>query len=269
LSTVAPSKLGGFRVLWLADPSVLPLAGWSVAPGLAAATSTNGLPGGGTLFTTPDAGTSDTILNAVELALQGQTVRLGNLLAPAGISTIVVMNSSAPELSGVQTVPLHPVPKVLVTALGRQSDLSLVLQTKSVEVFSNSLFHGTVSMVVPLGKAPIPVFSSSANSGTLATNATVTAGFAPASAFTLDVNGVAAPRTGSPSWAPSFQLGTYSSQPTGTLVLHRLPLNGVLALVTLLLWLLMWLGFGWVHRLEWLFTGRRRPTHARHGVDHE
>jgi len=43
---------------------------------------------------------------------EGQTVRLGRLLAPAGISTIVVMNSSAPELQGVQTVPLHPVPSV-------------------------------------------------------------------------------------------------------------------------------------------------------------
>ena len=209
------------------------------------------------------------VLSAVELALQGQTVRLGQLLAPAGISTIVVMNSSAPELSGVQAVPLHKVPKVLVTALGHQDDLSLVLQTKSVEVFSNSLFHGTVSMIVPGEKAPLPVFSSSANTGPLAINATVTAGYAPASAFTLDVNGVAVPRADDPSWTPSFQLGTYSSVPTGTLVLHRLPLNGVLALFTLVLWLLMWLGFGWVHRLEWLFTGRRRPTHARHGADRE
>jgi hypothetical protein len=124
-------------------------------------------------------------------------------------------------------------------------------------------------MMVPLAKSPTPVFSSSANTGPLATNATVTAGFAPASAFSLDVNGVTVPRADTPSWTPSFQLGTYASAPTGTLVLHRLPLNGLLALVTLLLWLLMWLGFGWVHRLEWLFTGRRHPTHARHGADHE
>jgi hypothetical protein len=269
LSTVAPSKVGGYRVLWLADPSVLPLAGWSVAPGLDAATSTDGLPGGDTLFTTPDAGTSNVVLSAIESALQGQTVRLGQLLAPAGISTIVVMNSSAPELSGVQAVPLHPVPKVLMTALGHQSDLSLVLQTKSVEVFSNTLFHGTVSMIGPGATSPTPVFSSSANTGPLATNATVTAGFAPASAFSLDVNGVAVPRAADPSWTPSFQLGSYSSAPTGTLVLHRLPLNGLLALVTLMLWLMMWFGFGWVHRLEWLFTGRRRPSHARLGADHE
>ena len=73
------------------------------------------------------------------------------------------MNSSAPELQGVQTVPLHPVPTVLLTALGRQSDLALELQTKSVEVFSNSLFHGIVSEEVPDAKTPSPVFSSTSN----------------------------------------------------------------------------------------------------------
>jgi len=46
LSTLAPSSAGGYRVLWLGDPSVLPLAGWSVAPGLAAATSMNDCPVG-------------------------------------------------------------------------------------------------------------------------------------------------------------------------------------------------------------------------------
>jgi len=67
------------------------------------------------------------------------------LLAPAGISTIVVMNSSAPELQGVQTVPAAPRTERLVDGARRQSDLSLEFQTKSVEVFSNSLFHGIVS----------------------------------------------------------------------------------------------------------------------------
>jgi hypothetical protein len=49
----------------------------------------------------------------------------------------------------------------------------------------------------------------------------------------------------------------------GRLVLRQFPLNALLAAFTLLMWLLVWLGFGWVHRLEWLFTGRRRAAHAR------
>jgi hypothetical protein len=208
----------------------------------------------------------------VESALEGETVRLGQLLAPAGISTIVVMNSSAPELTGVQSVPLHPVPKVLLTALGRQSDLALELQTKSVEVFSNSLFHGVVAQVGPTLKTPIPLFSSSSNSGPVTPGARVQAGFAPASAFGLDLSDdLTAKRVDDHSWAPTYQVQFHvvgpssSSVPVhGVLVLRRLPLNAVLAAFTLLMWLLVWLGFGWVNRLEWLFTGRRKPAHPRH-----
>ncbi len=274
LSTLSPSAAGGYRVLWLGDPSVLPLAGWSVAPGLAAATSMDGLPSGTSLFTTPDSGTSNVILNAVHSALEGETVRLGRLLAPAGISTIVVMNSSAPELQGVQTVPLHPVPSVLLTALGRQSDLALELQTSSVEVFSNSLFRGIVTEKVPGNALPRPIFSSASPSGPVTAGATVQAGLAPASAFGLVVNGQASSRTADHNWTPIFQVSPNVKEssaslagPTGAIVLHRLPLNALLAAFTLLMWLLLWLGFGWVTRLEWLFTGRRRPTHPRHAKD--
>ena len=84
LSTLAPSDAGGYRVLWLGDPSVLPLAGWSVAPGLEAATSMNGLPGGATLFSPPDSGTSDVIMEAVQSAMKGHTVRLGSAPGAGG-----------------------------------------------------------------------------------------------------------------------------------------------------------------------------------------
>jgi hypothetical protein len=244
----------------------MPVAGWSVAPGLEVATSMNGLPGGATAFTPPNSGTSDVLLNAVQLALEGRTVRLGQLLSAAGVSTIVVMNASAPELEGVQSVPLRHVPGNLLTALGRQSDLSLVLSTRAVEVFSNSLFHGIVSMTSPGSTTAVPVLSSTSNSRPLLSNSTVRAGFAPASAFSLLVNGQPAPRSTRSTWTPYFQVGPSATSPVGQIVLQRLPLNGLLATFTLLMWLLMWLGFGWVHRLEWIFTGRRRrvtPRHAR------
>jgi hypothetical protein len=48
------------------------------------------------------------------------------------------------------------------------------------------------------------------------------------------------------------------------LKLRQFPFSGLLALFTLLLWSVIWLGFGWIHRLEWLFVGRpRRGRHAR------
>jgi GT2 family glycosyltransferase len=264
LSALAPSQVGGYRVLWLGDPSVLPVEGWSVAPGLEAATSTDGLPSGSTLFSPPDAGTTDELLSSLQMALEGRTVRLGQLLSTAGISTIVVMDASAPELSGVQSVPIREVPTDLTTALSLQTDLSLELQTNSVEVYSNSMFHGLVSETTPGSTTPTPVFASASNSGAISSNARVVAGLAPASAFELEVNGRAAPRTTSFGWAPTYKVGTLASGATAHLVLRRFPLNGLLALVTLLLWTLVWLGFGVIARLEWLFTGRRQTVVARH-----
>jgi len=265
LSTLSPSNNGGYRVLWIGDPSVVPLAGWSVAPGVEAATSTNGLPAGNSLFVAPDSGTSDVLLDSVRLALQGRTVRLGQLLAPAGISTIVVMNAASPELSGVQSVPMRPVPNLLLTELNRQTDLSLVLQTRSVTVYSNALFHGLVSQIPSGASSYQPVFANGSNTGPLAPNATVVAGLAPAGAFTLDVNGRPSPRSTNGTWTPFYKVGASASAPIGKLVLDQFPLNGLLALVTLGMWSIVWLGFGWIQRFEWLFTGRRRDRAvARH-----
>ena len=273
LSTLAPTSAGSYRVLWLGDPTVMPLAGWPVAPGLEAATSMNGLPGGATLFSPPDSGTSDVLLSAVQLALQGRTVRLGQLLATAGISTIVVMNSSAPELAGVQLVPFRPVPMNLVTALGRQSDLSLVLETNSVAVFANSLFHGLVAQST---SATTSTWTALTNptfaSAPLTSGAMVVAGLAPASAFTLNVTEQvgttittrAVARHTFDGWAPAYQLASSNGALSGQLVLHRLPFNGVLAAGTLVLWVLAGLGFGWVRRLEWLFKRRRGVSAGRH-----
>ncbi len=262
LPVPAPNAPGGYRVLWLGDPSVLPIAGWGVEPGLEAATSMNGLPGGATLFSPPDSGTSDVIIAALKSVLAGRTVRLGSLLADAGISTIVVMNAEAPELPGVQQVPLHPAPQVLISALTNQSDLALELQTSSVDVFANSLFHGVVAATSPGATSPTPLFSATGFSGAVKPGSTVVAGLAPAGAFALSVNGHVATRTTHGSWTPYYQVPSSTTPLEGSLTLHQFPLNGLLALFTLGMWCIVWLGFGVVHRLEWLFTGRR-PKRVR------
>jgi hypothetical protein len=205
------------------------------------------------------------VLNPLQLALNGGTVRLGSLLASAGISTIVVMNASAPELAGVQTVPLHAVPVGIKTALGLQTDLSLELQTSAVEVYSNSMFRGLVTQTLAGSKEPKALFASTSTSGPVAAGSVVRAGLAPASAFALDVNGLASSRTTSDGWVPTYKVNAAATNPTGELVLRQFPLNGILAGFTLSLWILVWLGFGLIQRLEWLFTGRHRTgVVARH-----
>lgn len=267
LGQLSSSQSGGYRVLWLGDPSVLPLAGWSVAPGVAAATSMNGLPGGATLFTPPDSGTSDVILTAVHQAMDGATVQLGTALAAAGISTVVVLNSGAPNFAGVQSSPVRSTPNVLVAALGHQTDLSLSLQTPSEETFTNLKFKGIVS-AKQAGQSLTPIFSNVTFSGEVPANAVVHASLAPAGAFSLEVNGKVVDRALRHGWGALYRTPSSSASVNiGTLVLHQLPLNGLLAGFSLALWLVVWLGFGWIQRLEWIFTFRGvrkvQPRRAR------
>ena len=266
MSATQPPDAGGYRILWLGDPSVLPVPGWSVAPGLAAATSMNGLPGGSSLFSPPDSGTSDVLLEAINLALLGRTVHVGSLLAQAGVATVVVMDSPAPEYAGAQGVPTRPVPKALMVTLARQTDLALQLQSPAVTIYANAAFHGLVaqsSKSSSTGWSPLagPTFGT----GTVNPGATVVAGLAPASAFALRVNGVAATRRTAYGWAPAYLVNNYRSPATAQLVLRQFPLNGLLALFTLGLWAIVWLGFGSVQRFERIATRRRRVKHAAHG----
>ncbi|HUX03491.1 MAG TPA: glycosyltransferase [Acidimicrobiales bacterium] len=273
MNALAPVGDGGYRVLWLGDPSVIPIAGWSVAPGVSAATSMNGMPGGATLFTAPEAGTSSTLLGDVQLALEGRTVRLGELLARAGVSTIVVMNSSAPELGGVQSVSLHPVPADLLSTLARQTDLSLTLHTPSMDIYADSLYHGILAST--RNGTLTPVKGELFDLNAVSSPSTVSAAVAPASVFDYFVNGEPSARGVSSDWVPTFQVSDVhppaGGDLQGRLVLRRFPFNGIIALLTLCLWALVWLGFGWVHRLEWIFRLRQRRTttgrHAKQGSD--
>ena len=264
LSTLAPPTATQYRVLWLGDPSILPVPGWTVAPGLAAATSMNGLPGGDTLFTSPSSGTTDTVITAVKTALEGRTVNLGALLAPAGISAIVVMNASAPQLSGVESSPVRMVPSTLVPSLSAQTDLALELSTATVQVYANAQFSGIVRERASKSSPWTSVLSPITGSGPLVGGDQVEAGLAPASAFALSANGHATTRSSLDGWAGAYSVPASSQPVAGSLRLHRFPLNGIVAFITLSMWCIIWLGFGWVQRLEWLFTGRpRRARHSR------
>jgi hypothetical protein len=272
-TTGAPESLGastthaagGSRTLWLGAPDALPVQGWSVVPGLAAATSTNGRPGGDTLFSPPVAGAFATVLSDLHEALNGGTVRLGQLLAPAGISQIVVVDAASPQIPGIQQSRLEPPPGALATALNRQVDLAEASNSAGVTVYDNTLFHG----VIAERAAPLSSHTSASNpssalgwSGVLSTlgrdgsiNAgTVFAGLSPASAFSLQVNGHTVGRASAFGWAARYDA------PAGVakLTLRQLPLNAVIAALTLALWLLLGLGFGTLEILEGALHRRRQ-----------
>jgi GT2 family glycosyltransferase len=112
---------GSTRVLWVGDPAVLPSGGWSVAPGLAYATSVDGPPAAVDTWSPAGPGPSAALGRAVALALAGGTAHLGRLLAPAGVGYVVVVSSLGPGGNGLT----RPPPPGLVPALLDQNDLNV------------------------------------------------------------------------------------------------------------------------------------------------
>jgi hypothetical protein len=129
----AEQSQGPFRVLWLGDPDVLPLAGWDLGNGLAYATS-EGLPRAQSLWAGSDDGSTRLISDALALATDRQTARLGRLLAPMGIRYVVVPERLAPSPFEKR---IQPVPPDLTFVLGGQLDLHQLDLDAAVTVYLN------------------------------------------------------------------------------------------------------------------------------------
>jgi hypothetical protein len=123
---------GPFRVLWLGDPAVLPVAGRELRPGVGYGTSDEGLPLVRDRWVAAPAGPSTLIADVVEVAEARETSRVGRLLAPMGIRYIIVPEDAAPGMPG-----RHPVPD-LVGVLAEQLDLVRVDVDPEIHVFRNA-----------------------------------------------------------------------------------------------------------------------------------
>jgi len=132
----------GFRVLWVGHPDVLPLPGHALdLPGtdptdehVVFATSDEGLPSITDAWPAAGEGPTQLVADALGLAAEGQTSRLGRLLAPMAIRYVVVPQASAPQpLGGVQ----RPVPAAVVDTLGDQLDLAALPVNPAYTVYRN------------------------------------------------------------------------------------------------------------------------------------
>ena len=103
LAFLAQPSTGVNRVLWLGDPRAVPAGGWSVESGLAYALTPERLPDSAQVFTPAGPGPADEVAKAVRLAVAGGTVHLGQLLAPAGVRYVVVVDALAPSMVGTTT----------------------------------------------------------------------------------------------------------------------------------------------------------------------
>jgi GT2 family glycosyltransferase len=126
-----------FRVLWLGDPSALPLGSWELADGVAYATTDQGTPRLEDLLVGSDDGRTGLLADAVDLARTGQTARLGRLLAPMGVRYVVVPERLAPAPFATEA---RPTPRGFVATLDAQLDLAPLDAPAGLRVYRNQAF---------------------------------------------------------------------------------------------------------------------------------
>jgi len=111
---------GGFRVLWLGDPTILP-ADPQVVGRTGYALTADGAGDARSLWAAPATDADRVVGRAVAAAEAGRTVRLGRLLGPAAVRYVVLTRRAAPGRS-----PVGAPDPALEAALVRQLDLELV-----------------------------------------------------------------------------------------------------------------------------------------------
>jgi GT2 family glycosyltransferase len=128
----------GARVLWMGDPRALPGSAFQAGYGTAAFVTRTGLASMTTLWPTANPGPASAVVGDVDSAMAGRTLRLGALLAPAGIQFVVVPTAAEPALIGVQSPVPTPPSLALVRALEAQTDLRQLPSEDGVLVWENA-----------------------------------------------------------------------------------------------------------------------------------
>jgi GT2 family glycosyltransferase len=136
---------GSARVLWLGDPSVVPIDTQRSPAGTSFAVSGNGSADVRGRWVPDGFGRENAIGDRLDLAGSGDTARLGRLLAPYGIDLIVVVAQLAPA---PYQGPQHSPGGEIVAGLASQLDLQRVTGTVDLVVYRNTAALGPfVSLV--------------------------------------------------------------------------------------------------------------------------
>jgi GT2 family glycosyltransferase len=139
---------GDYRVLWVGDQRVLPVAGQPYRPGIGyAITSDRQLRVADTWPATP--GTAhQQIVSALDAISSGSTTRAGRLLAPYSVRFIIVPVVDGAESRDSDPLPL---PTGLVDALGDQLDLAEQYSPPNFIVYENRAWIPVRSVLTDAG----------------------------------------------------------------------------------------------------------------------
>lgn len=126
---------GAFRVLWLGNPEVLPVAGHRLGRDLAYGLAHNGAVELRERWATSAGPATGLVAGALRLAAAGDTQRLGRLLGPLGIRYVVVAEQAAPARTGAQA---RPVPGAVQATLAQQLDLRSIDVDPALTIYENA-----------------------------------------------------------------------------------------------------------------------------------
>ena len=127
-------EFGSFRVLYLGDPRLIPVAPEDIGGGIAMAITAPGQPHFRDRFAAPDTPADTQLQAALREIADGSTQRGGRLLAPYGIRYVIV-----PIFDGANSTPDDPIepPIGLVDALNVQLDLELAYTAADFMLYEN------------------------------------------------------------------------------------------------------------------------------------
>ena len=145
-SLLATEDQPALRVLWVGDPELLPVSGWRYDDDVAYAASDHGVPT--IIERLPGAPPGDTALlaEALRLAQDQRTDRLGHILAPMGINYVIVTSQLAPTSTSVTGQRQPPV--ALTNMLAQQLDLEELPVADGLLVYRN--------MAAPSSRSVLP-----------------------------------------------------------------------------------------------------------------
>ena len=244
------------RVLWIGHDDLLAAAGSPIAEGLTFSV-TSGLKS--SFLDRWDAGPEPgdyLIEEALLLALDGGTTKLGRLLAPLGISEIVLVGRSSPLPSKGQ---IEPIPSSVEASLGKQLDLIRIVASPGIVRYENvsalpaasvvSDGHAVGRSLRSFASDPLPEkgtaltpknHSATSYSGFVERDSEIFLSVPSTSTWKLSVDGVMVQQETALEWAVGFQ-----PEFSGAIELsHVTPSkHRIVILLQAFLWILVLFGF--------------------------
>ncbi len=141
---------GQFRILWLGDPSVLPTDPVEIDDALSYALTRNGPGDARALLRAPVTEDDAVIADAVTTALDGDTSRLGRILAPLGVRYVVLTDRNG---EGGEVVDA---PRGVARGLSDQLDLAELGSPTGLALYENLSWAPARALVPPPAADEVP-----------------------------------------------------------------------------------------------------------------